>query len=307
MFCSTIIPTVGRQTLDRAVNSVLDQVFTHDDFELIVVNDSGSPLPASAWQQSGRVTVLSTNRRERCVARNSGASIARGRYLHFLDDDDWLLPGALEAWWRLAQQNPQAAWLYGGSQLVDRQGNALVQLRPQLQRNAFVQTMAGAWLPLGSYLVDSRAFFSVGGFNPRITASEGIDLCRRITLHGEIAGTSEIIASIGVGEENSTTNYEPSVVQSQSRRARESILAESGVLSRLRSGARDDYWKGRIVRLYLSSAVWNLKQRQLPIAIVRLTYALFSALIFLPSVLSGHYWWAIRRPHDSFAFYQTRQ
>ena len=99
MFSSTIIPTISRPTLSRAVCSVLSQDFTSADFEVIVVNDSGQPLPDAAWQYSERVRIIETNRRERCVARNTGAAIARGNYLHFLDDDDWLLPDALEAFW----------------------------------------------------------------------------------------------------------------------------------------------------------------------------------------------------------------
>ena len=44
VFSSTIIPTVDRPTLGRAVLSVLDQEFAEADFEVIVVNDSGAPL-----------------------------------------------------------------------------------------------------------------------------------------------------------------------------------------------------------------------------------------------------------------------
>ena len=51
MFCSTIIPTVNRPTLTRAVQSVLNQDYRQDDFEVIVVNDSGRPLSQAAWQE----------------------------------------------------------------------------------------------------------------------------------------------------------------------------------------------------------------------------------------------------------------
>jgi glycosyltransferase involved in cell wall biosynthesis len=44
MFCSVIIPTIGRTTLDRAILSVLNQDFSQDEFEVIVVNDSGQTL-----------------------------------------------------------------------------------------------------------------------------------------------------------------------------------------------------------------------------------------------------------------------
>jgi glycosyltransferase involved in cell wall biosynthesis len=84
VFCSVVIPTIGRATLSRAVQSALDQTFAAGDLEVIVVNDSGRPLSGAEWMQSERAHVLTTNRRERCVARNAGAAIAKGEYLCFL-------------------------------------------------------------------------------------------------------------------------------------------------------------------------------------------------------------------------------
>ncbi len=60
MYCSTIIPTIARPTLARAVNSVLSQDFPADEFEVIVINDSGRPLSAEVWQESDQVKVLTT-------------------------------------------------------------------------------------------------------------------------------------------------------------------------------------------------------------------------------------------------------
>jgi glycosyltransferase involved in cell wall biosynthesis len=83
MFCSTVIPTIGRSTLSRAVKSVLDQEVDPEQFEVIVVNDSGSPLPEEDWQKSERVTIKSTNQHNRTVARNAVAAIAKGGSINF--------------------------------------------------------------------------------------------------------------------------------------------------------------------------------------------------------------------------------
>ena len=77
-FCSTIIPTIGRSTLSRAVYSVLDQDFSDAAIEVIVVNDSRNQLPEEDWQQCDRVRIIHTNRRERSIARNTGAAVAVG-------------------------------------------------------------------------------------------------------------------------------------------------------------------------------------------------------------------------------------
>lgn len=81
MFLSTIIATIDRPTLARAVQSGFRQEFDADDFELIVVNNLGSPLPFADWHTSPRVTNVVTNRREGAAACNTGAAIARGRYM----------------------------------------------------------------------------------------------------------------------------------------------------------------------------------------------------------------------------------
>ena len=166
MFVTSIIPTVGRETLRRAVYSILDQNFSKDEFELIVVNDSGSPLPDEDWQHSPLVRLVETYHRERCVARNVGAALAKGRYLHFLDDDDWMLPGALNAFWTLSQTHIDSVWLYGGTQLYDRSDKPLIKLIHNLPQNCFIQVMAGEWIPLQASLIRHDCFHSVGGLTP---------------------------------------------------------------------------------------------------------------------------------------------
>ena len=65
MFISTIIPTIGRPTLARAVYSVLEQGLHHDECEVIVVNDSGGELPVEDWQKISNVQIGRASCRER--------------------------------------------------------------------------------------------------------------------------------------------------------------------------------------------------------------------------------------------------
>jgi len=299
MFCSTVIPTIGRATLSRAVCSVLDQSFAADESEVIVVNDSGSPLPKADWQDSGRVRLIHTTRRERCVARNVGAAISKGSYLHFLDDDDWLLPGALNAFWELSHDS-DAAWLYGASQLVDRQDQPLIQLHHNLSGNILVQVMAGEWIPLQSSLINAKAFFSVGGFNPHIPGTEDIDLVRRIALRGELAETPEVVAAIGMGTEGSTTDYARSA---QSRRwAREAVLDESTTFARMRASANTSAWRGRLVRAYLTSVQWNLVHGRFFAALSRIAFAIAGFVFAGRRLFSSAFWRNLAHDYESDTF-----
>lgn len=300
MFCSTIIPTIGRPSLERAVESVLSQEFAAGaGFEIIVVNDSGKAMPDADWQHSDRVTIVETFQRERSVARNAGASIARGKYLHFLDDDDWLAPNALLSFWRLASAS-DAGWLYGTSQLVDRQHTPLIQLKHGLNGNAFLQTMAGEWIPLQASLIKTKNFFEVGGFNPLITAAEDIDLLRRVALHNDIAESPDLVAYVVMGESGSTTDYD--TLHISSRWAREKILNSPEAFFRLQDTVSTSFWRGRLSRIYLTSTIWNLQNKRMSVALSRALSSIRTLFIARSSLVSTSYWGALTRPYRSDTF-----
>jgi glycosyltransferase involved in cell wall biosynthesis len=299
IFCTTIIPTVGRAALVRAVESALQQEHLSFEFEVIVVNDSGQPLPAADWQQSERVQIIDTNRRERSIARNTGAAAARGKYLHFLDDDDWLAPGAFRYFYELSQST-NAAWLYGITQLVDRQNQPTIQLRHGLNGGCFLQTMAGEWIPLQSSFIERNTFMKVGGFNPQITGPEDIDMLRRVLLVADMAETPDLVAYVERGEEGSTTDY--SQHAEAGRWAREGIIDAPGVYQRLRSSAEGPFWHGRMLRIYLTSCLWNFQHQQGFRAVSRLLYAAACLLTSGKHIFSSTYWKSVSGPYVSITF-----
>ena len=86
-------------TLERTVRSILAQTFA--DWELIAVDDgstddTGARLDALAKEEP-RMRVLHQANGGVSAARNAGMACARGRFIGFVDADDHLLPGALEA------------------------------------------------------------------------------------------------------------------------------------------------------------------------------------------------------------------
>lgn len=281
------------------MESVLQQGLPQGEFEILVINDSGKPLPQASWQKSDRIQIIDTYRRERSVARNTGAAVASGQYLHFLDDDDWLVPGAYRHLWELSQTS-QATWLYGMTQLVDRQHQPLIRLRHGLQGNCFLQAMAGEWIPLQSSWIERKTFMRIGGFNPLLTGPEDIDLLRRILLEEEIAETPNLIAHVIMGGEGSTTDYARH--PQASRWARENILDAPNVHSRMNASASDPFWRGRLVRIYLTSLVWNLQRRRLFTAASRAGSSAVSALQTGAGLLAGSFWQAVIKSYASATF-----
>lgn len=304
MFCSIIIPTIGRNSLSRTIKSVTSQNYPSDEFELIIVNDSAESLQESDWSATHQIKLINTNRHERSVARNTGAALALGEYLLFLDDDDSLLPNALQEFQQLAGST-EAAWLYGGTRIVNRNGEPLLELHHQLAGNAFLQVLAGEWIPLQASLIKAEVFFAVGGFNPGLIGPEDIDLLRRIALGHDIAGTEALVACVAMGEEGSTTDYDSH--PERSRRARENLLDSEGVFKRLRGSATSNYWHGRIPRAYLTSMVWNIQHKRFFTAVSRVIYGLVSVLLAGSAVISPAFWQAVLKPYRSQTFARGRQ
>jgi glycosyltransferase involved in cell wall biosynthesis len=296
MFCSYIIPTIGRSSLDIAVNSVLDQHFTHANFEVIVVNDSGIPLADRECLHSERVRVINTNRSERSYARNAGAAVAIGKYLAFLDDDDWILPGALERFWELSQEKQDAAWLYGGIRIVDQNGEVLGDINSGLNGHCFAQFMGGSWAPLQSSMILASAFFEVGGFNPFITGTEDEDLTRRLAYHGRFANTPATVACLLRGQSwNTSTNYLRA--PEDTKYSRDLILSKPRAFQKLLSSAGTSYWRGRVLRVYISTIPWNLKRKRILKTLSRLIYLLTGFVLSLPFVISQSFWHGMRAEH----------
>lgn len=96
-FFSVIITTYNRpDKLIRAIQSVICQNF--DDFELIIVND-GSSVDYSNVEKyienNNTINYYFKDNEERSVARNFGVEKSKGKFVCFLDDDDYFLSSHL--------------------------------------------------------------------------------------------------------------------------------------------------------------------------------------------------------------------
>ena len=302
MLCSTIIPTIGRQSLSAAIQSVWDQGLGSDEFEIIVINDSGESLAADGWQKSRNIKIIDTNRRNRSVARNVGAAASRGKYLHFLDDDDWMMPGAFDALLNVAETT-KAGWTHGAFRMVDNTGAKVTELFPNETGNCSIQMMAWEWLPLQASLITSDAFFAVDGFAslPSLGGGfEDVHISRQIALFHDMARTEKIVSSIRIGDVSSTTNYV--TMFDQNRRSREQTIETPRSFHRLVDSAKTnpshpDYWFGKVIYYYMASMKWNLQNKNLFTAASRAMYLLAGFAFAGSRLLKSEFWNGVIKPH----------
>ena len=98
---SVILPAYNSEKyIKKAIESVLNQTFT--DFELIIINDGSTDNTLNIINSfsDSRIRLINQENMGPGASRNRALRIARGRYIMYLDSDDWLCPNALEVAWR---------------------------------------------------------------------------------------------------------------------------------------------------------------------------------------------------------------
>lgn len=100
LLLSIIVPAhQAERTIERAIRSTM--AIRGVECEVIVVNDGSSDATETILrqlrQEYAALRVFSQERRGRSVARNLGVAHALGKWIMFLDADDYLLEGAMPA------------------------------------------------------------------------------------------------------------------------------------------------------------------------------------------------------------------
>ncbi len=115
-YISVILPFYNAEsTLHRAIESILNQA--EEDFELILVDNNsndGSRLIAEKFSKTdSRIILLNETGKGVVYASNSGAAIARGKYVSRMDADDEALPNKLFVQKTYLDANPHCAAVAG--------------------------------------------------------------------------------------------------------------------------------------------------------------------------------------------------
>jgi glycosyltransferase involved in cell wall biosynthesis len=164
----------------ETVASVTQQ--TYQNLEIIVVDD-GSPVPASSvLPGSNDVQILRTANRGCPAARNFGFKRSSGEYLVFLDSDDRLSPGALEAHIQAFARHPKAVLSFGAQRIIDEEGD---EIRPahicRPRKNYFLMLLEGNPIGCpGATMIRREAFIEAGLFDESFRIVEDYPLYLRL-------------------------------------------------------------------------------------------------------------------------------
>jgi glycosyltransferase involved in cell wall biosynthesis len=193
--------------------------------EIVVVDDGSTDEAPAVAERVGSVRYLRQERRALSEARNSGWRVSSGDYVLFLDADDRLLPGAVEAGLEAFGRWPHAAFAFGHYELIDKHGAVLPTWRerriaddrtfttgdfelvlpdgrragssrqPRRVSDHYTAMLRRNYVSMHAAVVYRRSVLEeTGGFDPRLSALEDYELYLRVTRTHPVACHDQVSA-----------------------------------------------------------------------------------------------------------------
>lgn len=190
---SVLIPTYNyARFIGEALDSVLDQAV--EGMEVLVVDDGSTDETGRVLQpyiEKGRIRYLPQVNQGVSAARNHAMAEARGKWLMFLDADDTLYPGCVEATLDFLERHPEAGFFFTNYDLFDESSvvhESGVDTWKVFRSLPHEQVGAGEWIfteSLAPYIVRHGGFMHTSGLTVRRDVAEAAGLFREGYTYGE--------------------------------------------------------------------------------------------------------------------------
>ncbi|MDB5422701.1 MAG: glycosyl transferase family 2 [Phenylobacterium sp.] len=225
MSVSVLIPAFRPAFLGQAIASVLAQ--GHEDFELIVSDDSGADevLPVVERFRDPRVRYVATAGRTGGIENMRGLwKLAKHDLVKYLFDDDLLMPHALGELVDEVEATPDVSVVFARRQKIDERGRLLDPMSPfsweraRLDQSAIARSLVGTISnPIGEFsniLINRAAgvldtdFVCYEGYEMQVVADVGFFL--NAARRAPCAGLNRLIGSFRIhANQNSSPAFNP--------------------------------------------------------------------------------------------------
>ena len=180
-FFSVIIPTYNRShVISNAIQSVIEQLFSH--WELIIIDDGSVDDTASKVRQfnDSRIKYHFQENTERSQARNNGISLAKGKYICFLDSDDTYCNNHLNSFYNfIIKNNFPVGLLFSNPMILNDGIESVENIEPFDGKNSLSYILRNSIIP-DRVCIHSQVFEHYQ-FNPKIHIGEDTILWAQIT------------------------------------------------------------------------------------------------------------------------------
>jgi glycosyltransferase involved in cell wall biosynthesis len=200
---SIVIPTFNcEKYIHQTLDSVIKQTFA--DFEIIVVDDGSTDKTTQIIKNYNYpVRLIVQNNAGVCIARNRGLEESKGRYVCFMDHDDYWYPEKLECQLKVFNEHPEAGVVHSTfiNWQSDSDGNfpppdsfSREDIPDEIDSNysgwVYHLYLLDSWMLTSTAMIKKEVLRKCGGFDPSLPFSEDWDLWLRITREYPIIRTA---------------------------------------------------------------------------------------------------------------------
>lgn len=188
---SIICRTLGRPELQQALQSVASQDYAN--IEIVLVDAAGdNTLDSTAAGDRPLVLVTTGVALSRSQAANAGLEAAHGKYIQFLDDDDWIDSNHVSQLVSTLESNDETAAAYSSTQKTNAAGDSL----DYVFKEDFdpILLMRDNYIPIHSILFDSSLLENGCSFDEAFDIYEDWDFWLQLSQHTNFQHIDSITA-----------------------------------------------------------------------------------------------------------------
>jgi glycosyltransferase involved in cell wall biosynthesis len=191
---SVVIPTYKRlESLKNAINSVLNQ--TYKNIEIIIVNDDPNIDITKKVIKNKKIRCINHKKNNGgSAARNTGMRKSSGKYIIFLDDDDFWLPLNLERKVKI-MEGLSKKWVgvyslcFRTNSLEDYRNNKIRISKSNCEGNFTFELLSGnknLYLGGSGLLIRLEKALKINGFDENFERHQDIEFIVRLLKKGKI-------------------------------------------------------------------------------------------------------------------------
>jgi glycosyltransferase involved in cell wall biosynthesis/SAM-dependent methyltransferase len=276
---TVVIPCYNQaHFLGEAIESVLSQ--TYRNFEVIVVDDGSTDNTSEVASRYEGVRLIWQENRGLAGARNRGLEEAKGEYVVFLDADDRLLPGALEAGLGCFEAHPECAFVFGNSRYIAEDGTLLSNRgksgwapAPHGEGDHYFALLRGNYISITARVMYRRAVFDdVGGFDGNVSACADYDHYLRVARRYPVQRHGEQVAEYRQHRASMSRDYALMLTSALTVLHRQRKFVRANEHYRKAYEIGDRYWREYYgdplvgeVRIYMREGKWERALRGLSV------------------------------------------
>ncbi|MEQ9969525.1 glycosyltransferase family 2 protein [Pectobacterium parvum] len=213
MKISVVVPAFNSEkTIIDSLKSILNQGFSSDEIEIIIINDGSSDFTVNKINYFKNeydiydIQIIDQENYGVATARNNGVKLSSGDYIAFLDSDDIWMPGKLRRQVDFMRSNPDYVLCGSNFDGLNANFDGLKKIIDSFYCVDFEKIIFKNYFQPSTVLMKRNVFFDVGGFKNGMRYSEDALLFYNICYQGKCAIDSKVSIIYGGGKHAFSSN-----------------------------------------------------------------------------------------------------